>query len=86
MSLPNSSALTNGWGRRDDHLPEQVNVGVAVFDLVIPNAPGALLSTDDAHLLDLPCIQTYRREDNSTGPFPLSAEWEGMVTRQPHTR
>lgn len=83
---PRSSGLTNGWGCRHGHLPEQVNVSVAIFDLVIPNAPGALLATDDTHLLDLSCIQTYQREDNSTGPFLHSEEEKGMAVRCPHTR
>lgn len=52
-------ARTAGWSG----LPEQVNVSVAIFDLVIANASGALLSTDDAHLLDLSCVQTYEREE-----------------------
>lgn len=81
---PRSSGLTNGWGCRHGHLPEQVNVSVAIFDLVIPNAPGALLATDDTHLLDLSCIQTYQREDNSTGPFLCSEEEKGTAVQCPH--
>lgn len=52
------------WAGR---LPEQVDVRVAVFDLVISDAPGALLPTDDPHLLELPCIQTCQREERRIG-------------------
>lgn len=55
---PRSSGLTDRRGRWAGCLPEQLDVRVAVLDLVVPDAPGALLPTDDPHLLDLTCIQT----------------------------
>lgn len=55
-----------GGAQLAGHLPEQVDVSVAIFDLVISNAPGALLPTDDPHLLDLSCVQTYQGENTTS--------------------
>lgn len=65
---PNPSSLTKHWGQLGWPLPEQVDVSVAVLDLIIPDAPGALLPTDDPHLLDLSCVQTCQRGRSATAP------------------
>lgn len=59
---PGPLVLQTNGSSRAGLLPEQVDVGVAVLDLVIPDAPGALLPADDPYLLDLSCVQTWQRE------------------------
>ena len=66
LSAPGPLVFQTNAGQRGQRSPEEVDVSVPVLDLVIPDTPGALLPTDDPHLLDLSCIQTYQREKNTT--------------------
>lgn len=74
-----SRSLSGAGGRAQlaGHLPEQVDVRVAIFDLVISNAPGALLPTDDPHLLDLSRVQTCQGESNTRQTLHNDEQKEG---------